>query len=341
MSPKQKRLWIIAKSLLAAVLIAAVGWHFTKLLRHQDVWDHLTAARPEYLIPAGLLYVCAHVLWGTFWVQLMWGQGGKVSWFVGVRAYFVSQFGKYVPGKAWVIVLRVGLLRGQGMHPAVIAVTATYETLTSMAAGALIGVILLPWTGERFGGEFGATRWVALGIIGGMPLMVGVMHRLGARFAKKYRAPDARPLAIPTFRLLTQGLIQDSFGWFLLGCSLWLTVRGLTGDAVPLNPGVFCQDLAAATLSYVAGFVILVSPGGLGAREWVLQQILTPQLQPSSGAAAAGVAAVVALVLRLVWTAFEVVVALLLFWFGRNRNPAPGTEPSEPVVIVGGTSTHG
>ena len=67
----------------------------------------------------------------------------------------------------------------------------------------------------------------------------------------------------------------------------------------------YVQEVAATAVMYVAGFVVLVAPGGVGARELVLQQALTPVLRPEAGDAANGLAAVIALVLRLVWTVAE------------------------------------
>ena len=324
-------MWLAVKVVAAVVLIAFVGRHFARLLRDDQVWDRLSHARPEYLVPAGLLYLAAHTVWGTYWVQLLRGQGADVPWLTGLRAYFVSQFGKYVPGKVWVIILRVRLLRGTGVHPALIAVTGVYETLTSMGIGALIGVGLLPFVGLGLGERFGSAWWVPVVGLGGLPILTGVLHRIAERVAKKYRAPDARPFAIPTFRLLFQGLVQDSVGWLCLGLSLGLTVRGLTGDTVPLTADVYLQDLAAVTLSYVTGFVAFVAPGGLAAREGILALTLAPQLEESSGSAAAGVAAGVALVLRLVWTAFEVVAAGLLYWLVPPPAAAAATDPDEDL----------
>jgi uncharacterized membrane protein YbhN (UPF0104 family) len=79
-------------------------------------------------------------------------------------------------------------------------------------------------------------------------------------------------------------------------------VAGTTPDVAPAADD-FPADLAAVAASYVAGFVVLVAPGGLGARELVLQELLTPRV---GGAAAAVLAS---LVLRLVWTAAEVALA--------------------------------
>ncbi|OWK47205.1 hypothetical protein FRUB_00904 [Fimbriiglobus ruber] len=308
---------LVVKSVLAAVIVGAVGWQFARTLRSPELWEHEFSVRHEYLIPAGFLYLAAHTLWGTFWWQLLRSQGAHVPWIVGIRAYFVSQFGKYVPGKAWVLVLRVGLLHGYGLSPATVAVTATYETLTSMAAGALLGICLLPWAGNGVGIQLDSGQGVALIGIAGLPLALGLLNRATARIAARRRGPDARPLPSPSLRLLAQGLLQDTAGWCLLGLSLWLTVRGLTGGDIPMNTLVFLQDLAAVSLAYVAGFVVLVSPGGLGAREFVLQQVLSPQLVPTAGAAADGLAVVIALVLRLVWTLFEVACAGSLWMFAR------------------------
>ena len=60
-------------------------------------------------------------------------------------------------------------------------------------------------------------------------------------------------------------------------------------------------------------------PGGLGVRELVLQHALIRQFAASQDeSAAAGLAVVVALVLRLVWTIAELVLGLVL-WMRRGR----------------------
>jgi uncharacterized membrane protein YbhN (UPF0104 family) len=100
----------------------------------------------------------------------------------------------------------------------------------------------------------------------------------------------------------------------LLALALGLTVRGLVPNAPDWTLHGYSADLAAMGLAYVAGFVIVVAPGGLGVREFVLATVLRPQLVPALGnEAAAGMAVVVALVLRLTWTISEVILGLLLY----------------------------
>lgn len=302
MSHARRHALFALKCLIAVGLIAGVAWQFAKLLGSPDLADHEFRLRWPFLLAAGLLYLAAHTLWGTFWVQLLHSQNARVGWLTGIRAYFASQFGKYVPGKAWVILLRMGLLRGKALSPTVVAVTATYETLTSMAAGAVAGVILLPWAGLDI--ELLSLKGFALLGLCLLPMALVALTVLARRIGSKH----AHSLTIPPVFLLARGLLQALVGWALLGLSLWCVVAGIEAEVPAFTTDGYLKCAAAAALSYVIGFVVLVSPGGLGARELILQQIL-----------GGPVAAVIALVLRLVWTTFEVIAAGGLYLAGMGR----------------------
>jgi uncharacterized membrane protein YbhN (UPF0104 family) len=95
------------------------------------------------------------------------------------------------------------------------------------------------------------------------------------------------------------------------------TLQGIVGGAGSFWELPTLGRLSAAMgLSYVIGFVILVAPGGLGVREFFLTLFLTPELASLPGmdpAAARGTAVLAVLVLRLVWTASELIVAALVY----------------------------
>lgn len=325
MSPARRRVWFWVKLVLALAVVAGVGWQFAKTLRNPALDAFAFTVRYEYLIPAGLLYLSCHTIWGTFWVQLLHAEGADVPWRRGIAAYFVSQFGKYVPGKVWVIVMRVAYLRNAAPK-AVVAVTGVIETFTSMAAGAILGAILLSgvvvkFIAEELGRDVGkATWWAVLTAVGLLPVAVFVLTRVADRVVKKARGPDFRPLPTPSMGLLARGLLQDAVGWCLLGLSLGLVIRGLAPDPPAWTWAGYADDLGAVAASYVAGFVLLIAPGGLGAREWVLKLAVADRFAATMGgpnAAAFGV--VVALVVRLVWTAFEVLLAGGLWLRGHKR----------------------
>lgn len=313
----RNRLWLALKSTLALAIVAGVAVQFTRILTRPELGTLQFRLRLEYLLPAGVLYLVAHCCWGAFWVRMLRYEGVAVTWFAGLRAYFVSQFGKYIPGKVAVIVIRVAMLGSPGTRLAV-GVTATYETLSSMAAGALVGVLLLPYLGVLPAAVSANT--VFLFGIAALPIVLGLLNKLAVRVAARRRAPDAPPLPTPSPWLLAQGLLHGAVGWCLLGVSLCLVIHGVVPDPPPWNQNDFLGDLAAIALSYVLGFAVLVAPGGLGVREYTLTLLLAPRLIDGADAVVAeGLAIVVALMLRLIWSVMELGGALVLWWLGRSR----------------------
>ncbi len=76
--------------------------------------------------------------------------------------------------------------------------------------------------------------------------------------------------------------------------------------------------IAMIGLSYVAGFLAFMLPSGVGVREGVLEGLLAPEL---AGRVAHGpaVATVTVLLLRLLWTGAELVMAAVVYWLPGPR----------------------
>jgi len=316
----RRRAVLALKTLLAGVVVGGVAWHLGKLLADNPVPSGTLSPNYGCLAAAGLLYLGCHTIWGTFFYQLLRKQGSTVGWVPVIRAYFLSQAGKYVPGKAWVLLLRVVILRRTGLTTTAIAVAGIYETLTSMAAGAIIGALLLPWSGLVFAD--GSLQRYAIFGIAALPVGAILLNRLAMRVARRFRGPNQALIPKPPFWLLVRGLLQASVGWLMLGASLHLTVIGLSDAELPLTADSAAGLVVANAIAYISGFVAIILPGGLGVREELLQRMLSVQLRPTMGDSATGFAVVTAFALRLVWTLFEIAFSLLLWWLGRVRSPA-------------------
>lgn len=323
----RKWLWLGLQSVLALSVLLGVGMQFNTILRQPELRTLEFRLRLPYLAAAAGLYLLAHACWGAFWVRLLRYEGVSVTWFRGLRSYYLSQFGKFIPGKFAVVVIRVAMLGSPGTRLAV-GITATYETLTSMAAGALLGLLLLPYL-DVLPEEISANETFLIGFAA-IPLVMVLLHKVAVYLAQKRRPPDAPPLPTPSLLLIAQGLIHGMVGWCLLGVSVGLTVAAVTPQPMPWTAAVYLGDLAAISLAYSLGFAVLFAPAGLGVRELVLQLFLTPRFaETMAEPVAAGLAVVVALVLRLAWTSVEVVWAFSLWWFGRPRSVPPAARPQE------------
>ena len=118
------------------------------------------------------------------------------------------------------------------------------------------------------------------------------------------------------FARLAQGWLAMILLWIMYGLSLGLTLKALGVD-MAMDLSMLPNLVAGVSLATVAGFLVLVLPGGLGAREFVLIAVLAPALashsQDPSGISPELAAVLGAGLLRLIWLITEAVIAGV-FW---------------------------
>ena len=137
--PTWKRLTITAvKGAVAIVVLWAVGRHVLRTygdLRSQSESLHF---EPAWLVLAGFLYLAGLLACAVFYERIMRSSLTPIGLVPAWRAYIVSHLGKYVPGKAMVVVLRSGMVVPYGGRASTAAIATFYETLVMMAAGGLV-----------------------------------------------------------------------------------------------------------------------------------------------------------------------------------------------------------
>ena len=76
--------------------------------------------------------------------------GQEAGVWESLRAYIIGHLGKYVPGKALVVILRTGLIRSHRVNTSLAAVSVFYETFSLMTAGMIVAIfVLLMWFPEQ------------------------------------------------------------------------------------------------------------------------------------------------------------------------------------------------
>jgi hypothetical protein len=321
--PRWKRTTIAAvKAVVAVVVLWAVGRHV--LRTWNDLADRRVTLRfePAWLAASGLLYLAGLSAYGVFYERILRASATPIRIVPALRAYLVSHLGKYVPGKAMVVVMRAGMAVPFGARASTAAIATFYETLVMMAAGGLVAAAGFAMAGDSDRVSFVLPGWgpvelpiyrlAAISSLGlGLAFLVVVAPTVFGRLAGliSLPIPGVGPEALPRLsgRLLVQGLVWSSIGWILLGLSQLAVVRAMDGAATASLPAFERVPVitAAVALATVAGFVVAVMPGGLGVREGVLMSALAPALGHDR-------AVVAALVLRLVWVAAELTAAATL-----------------------------
>jgi uncharacterized membrane protein YbhN (UPF0104 family) len=312
----KKQLILAAKILIVLAVVSWVAWELRKS------WDKASLIQwsPDYfwLTMAGVFYAVGYLPAALFWRYSMQTLGQAPGFYESLRAYYIGHLGKYIPGKAMVVIIRSGLLDHTKTHASVAAAAVFLETLTMMAVGAfLAALIILLYRNTSYGdiphGNYLTLLAVGMMIAAGLPIFPPFFRKVARKLGVGKKDPeiDAK-LAGLTLKTLLVGWVLLIPAWFLLGLSLWASIRGIGIEAEPLLD-VLPRFTLAAAFSMVLGFVLMV-PGGLGVREFAMAQVLITYFAAHpSDADPASQAIVVAGVQRIVSILTELFISALLW----------------------------
>ncbi len=310
--------WLIpaAKFVLVALLCGFIYKAF--ISGNETLNAHTWHVEPEWLVLSGLLYVVSLLPSAVFWQRVCVQADQNVGLGEGIRAYYISVLGKYVPGKWMVILLRRILLRGEKVEHTVVAASIFFETFTTLAVGAAVSAVLLAiWHPNRLlliAAAVGAT------LLMGVPTVpICFRYLLRVLGVGKLNPTVGEKFSRIGWGTMLSGWAALSIAWLLQGMSLWATLRAM-GAA---HGGPFDElslHTAAVALATVAGFISQI-PGGLVVREWISSELLEGEYGPS-------VALVSTIIFRLVLLVSELVISIILYAVGwrRSRKPAAAVE---------------
>ncbi|MDB4481081.1 flippase-like domain-containing protein, partial [bacterium] len=270
-----------------------------------------SAVKYGWWIGAIGVYIGTMFLSCCFWFRVLIALGQKPKFGAALLAFFASQLGKYVPGKAMVVVIRTDMIRGDEVSTAPAAASVFVETLTWIFVGSMIGSLLLvlQFEGQIFLKTIGVVLAIIAGVLTWPPIFRWIALKLGVvkgRKAKKL----FNGLNLQT---MSFGWLLMTLGWCLNGLSLWMVLKGLPGTAVAISD--FSLAMVCVSLATVAGFVSLL-PGGLGVRELVMIPLLGSQF----GAVTAIVAAIV---IRVIWLTAELATSGIIYGCRRAIGKVP------------------
>jgi uncharacterized membrane protein YbhN (UPF0104 family) len=321
MNPDRKR-WLVrgVKIVLALVILFFVGWQFQGDLARLDLSE--VKLKPEWLLASGGLYLAALLTGAWFWRHLLCKFGYPISLYAGIRAQYAGQLGKYVPGKAIAIAIRAELVHPFGVPYGVSIIASFYEVLTGMAAGALVAAVIYALDSP---GELGlglhplAIGAVLIGLCG-IPLLPGVFNFVIAKLTAKIQAVELYRLPPVRFGTLATGLLAGAVSWWVQGLSMWALLQAVLPEPPELTASTWAHCTASVAFANVAGFVVVVAPGGLGVRESLLVILLSSFGPP-------GYIKLAAILLRVDWIVAEALFTAAVYWIkpGGERSEPPGT----------------
>jgi len=267
--------------------VATAAFVTLELIRR---WDDLSAilrdADLAWVLASLAVFVVAEVAFALAWPATLRRLGHAVDTRTAAATFLVTQTAKFVPGAIWPVVGRVGTADRLGVPKREVTAAVALETGMIVAAALLVtglGGAASPILFDDVGPGLRALEIVAAGAAAGA---VGVGARHGAERIAGRPLLRGRPFA--------EMLLWQVAVWTGYGLATGLLSVGLDGP--------FTAAIGAFSLAWVAGFVVIGAPAGLGVREAVLTAALTPT-------AGATTALAVAVGSRAAWTLVQLVMA--------------------------------
>ena len=257
MASAKRRLFVAAQWLLAVAIV----WFALRALRGQ--WSaatlRLQSLEPQWswIIAATVIVLATYLLLIETWRRTVTGSGQKLTFPEASRIWFVSNLGKYVPGKIWSIAAMTMMARDSSVSGSVAAGSSVMVQLVTILAG--IGVVLV--TGAQAVAHPAiavAAAAVILMTLSLAPRFLPVAGRIAASLTgKTFDFPRMRP------SLVWMAIVNSIIAWIAYGIAFQLFVRGIIGSSA----GATSSYIAVYAASYIIGFLALFAPGGAVVRE--------------------------------------------------------------------------
>jgi uncharacterized membrane protein YbhN (UPF0104 family) len=283
----------LASLIGAAIGVAGVVFVARTLINR---WDEVSEAFQQVHAPNLLLSLilglAAMSTIGALWVSMLSTKGHSVSHKKAMRWYFTGQLGKYVPGGIWPIVGRAELAARNGIpRKDAYASTGLSLVTTYLAAIVAIGVGAAGTPGRRI-----ISVAIAAALVVGFYVFSHERLRTAVIGVASKVSPSALSLTDP--KRLAQLTLRHLPSWILM--SLSTSVTAMAFDA---HISVF-RMLFITSTSWLAGFVVVGVPGGIGVREAIFTSL-------ASSVIGTPLAVSLALMSRVVFIAVDLTGALI------------------------------
>jgi glycosyltransferase 2 family protein len=237
-----------------------LNWESLAETRWRIAWVPFSGS----LIAVSLVYVVNSQIWRGIVRSF---SGVELSRFRAAYIWFVSNLGRYLPGKIWQIAGMAVLARMWGVPAMDATASAVVGQVIHLLAGAAVGLLFFP--GELPEAYLPLVRWAWLALplvlVFLYPPLLNKLLSLATRFSGK----QSVSCNLKTGHLLV---------WFLLNVVVWLAYGACFYYFIlSVLPG---SDIELATavgvyaVGYIIGFLVIFAPGGIGVREFLFVGLL-------------------------------------------------------------------
>lgn len=304
----RRALWTAAKVIIVGAALFFVG----KVLAENwpDVRAGWRPPRPGELVAAAAVLLTSYLFLYEISLAVLRRVGYRLDFRAGLRPFFYSLLGRYVPGRVAVALGKIYLYERRGVPRLGAALAVAYENVFAAVGGVAVALALAALLTEAF-------SWTALAFAAAAALTLvilvqpKVLRHLLAWPLKKMRLGEIGPKMF----IGRGGALAFALAYAAYCVGLGVFFAFFAAAFVPLGAAEAAQAGAAFVAAAVVGYVAVFAPSGLGVREGLLVLLLQRYMS-------AGETAFLAVASRLAAVAAELALAGLAAAIGTKRTAA-------------------
>ncbi len=305
-------LWLAAKVAFVTATLAFVG--HALIANWPQVRAAWRAPAPGLAAAATVVLLLSYIYLYKISLAVLARVGYRLSFRAGLRPFFYTLLGRYIPGRVAVFLGKVYMYGRRSVPGVAAALAPAYENVLAAVGGLAVTVVA---AAALFGSQFSWQQLLAAGLgIAALAASIqpAVLRRLLGAVLRRMKRGPLEPTAVmgPS----PAAAFAAAYGGYCLLLGVFFAL--FAGAFVPLGPGEAARAGAAYVVAAVLGYVVVFTPSGLGVREGLLLILLKQYMPP-------GDAAFLAIASRLVSVGAELLLAAVAAAVG-NSAPAEKKE---------------
>lgn len=235
-----------------------------------------------------LLIIITFIFTALAWKTILKGMGYDLGLPRTFKIMFLSNLGKYVPGKIWQAMGVIYLSEKSNIPKSVSAASFIFTQLYIIPAALLISAIYLIYSADLYGGNTKTYGMILLLLSAAALLLLIfkpiVIQRIVNLILRRIRIMEIE-FEFNKIRALKIELIYFLV-WIILGAGFVFFTRSMISLSQNgyVQPEKIIHLMAIYVAAYIAGYLSILTPGGIGVREGALLFLLSPLLSPGEAA---------------------------------------------------------
>jgi uncharacterized membrane protein YbhN (UPF0104 family) len=291
----EKFIRVVKLLLLALVLFFVVKNIVDNFSNIKDI--DLSNLNFEYLLPALLVTIISLFIPVFAWKYLLTILRSDLKISKAMRIWFISNLGRYIPGKVWQISGLIVLSNKEGVSKKVSSISVIYSQIVANSIALLLWVVF----------TFGDNNWkgnlliliVILVSLSSFPFIINKLVNIILIRMKKQKNEF-----VVSYSKFIIYVLSQLLNWLVMGLAFIIFINLFTDLSIFDHP----TTLFILPISWTLGLLAIFAPGGIGVREGIMTVYLSMFISP-------GLAAVIPWIYRIWLTVFELLLAGIFYFF--------------------------